>query len=605
MTSNFLLDSASPVRQALIGFALSAAGDVRVNLDPMYVTAARHAPGRTVALVSGGGAGHEPMHAAFVGVGGLDAACPGEIFTSPHNGQIYAASSAVALPGGVLHIVKNYTGDVINFRVAAERLAADGIEVATVLVDDDLGSEAAASTIGRRGTGATVVLEKILGAAADAGLDLAHLKRLGDGIVTHSRSLAVANVSHTSPDTGLAAFDVTPGDLEYGVGIHGETAAQTIVQPSLEVLVARMISELHAAVPDAAADAANRYVLFVNGLGAITALELQHILAEASRALVGNHEAEVVSAICGTYISALDMRGFSITLTAIDDEWLPFLFAEHETALPRPVPAAALLLDDALLLEDATVVGDALFEDGGLFDAGQVDPGLLADVAPSIMVPDGYLSRLHGIMTARRLSLNALDQKAGDGDMGSNLAQGLELAMSAYVPGAVTLDADLARISQVFLNDVGGSSGPLFGLVFQDLSRAVSAAAALGGTDGASVSRAVTTGLRSGLAAVQRVGGAVADDRTMVDALAPAVAKGIESLDEAAVRAGIAGARHTSDLIARRGRASYVGARAVGSPDPGAVAVAVILVALLEHLGNAEEPLAEDLWPLIDALIAD
>ena len=586
MTSNFLLDSASPVRQALIGFALASAGDVRVNLDPMFVTAARRAPGRKVALVSGGGAGHEPMHAAFVGVGGLDAACPGEIFTSPHNRQIFAASSAVALPGGVLHIVKNYTGDVINFRIAAERLAADGIEVATVLVDDDLGSEAAAATIGRRGTGATVVLEKILGAAADAGLDLAHLKRLGDGIVKHSRSLAVANVSHTSPDTGLAAFDVTPGDLEYGVGIHGETAAQTIVQPSLETLVARMIAELHEAVPDAVPDAANRYLLFVNGLGAITALELQHVLAEASRALVGNHDAEVVSAISGTYISALDMRGFSITLTAIDDEWLPFLFAEHETALPRPLPAAALLLDDALMFDE--VVSLEL---------------------PAVVVPDGYLSRLNGIITSRRLALNALDQKAGDGDMGSNLAQGMELAMRDYLIGADTLDADLARISQVFLNDVGGSSGPLFGLVFQDLSRMVGAAAARDGADDASVSRAVTAGLRSGLAAVQRVGGAVAEDRTMVDALAPAVAVGLDSLNEAAVRASIEGARHTSELIARRGRASYVGARAVGSPDPGAVAVAMILVSLLEHLTPAGETAigsaTGDLWLLIDALIAD
>ena len=590
MTSNFLLDSASPVRQALIGFALGAAGDVRVSLDPMFVTAARHAPGRRVALVSGGGAGHEPMHAGFVGVGGLDAACPGEIFTSPHNRQIFAASSAVALPGGVLHIVKNYTGDVINFGIAAERLAADGIEVASILVDDDLGSEAAAATIGRRGTGVTVILEKILGAAADAGLDLAHLKCLGDSIVKHSRSLAVANVAHTSSDTGLAAFHVTPGDLEYGVGIHGETAAQTIRQPGLAELVTRMVAELHEAVPDAVADAANRYVLFVNGLGATTALELQHILAEASRALVGNHDAEVVSAISGTYISALDMRGFSITLTAVDDLWLPFLFAEHETALPRPLPAAALLLDDAHLFDEARLPGE--------LDAGDQRP-------PRPAVPDGFLSSLHRTFTSLRGALNALDQKAGDGDMGSNLASGLDLAVRDYVPGAVTLDADLSRLAQVYLDDVGGSSGPLFGLVFQELSRAVGRAAAVDGADDASVARAVTTGLRSGLAAVQRVGGAVAEDRTMVDALGPAVASGLDSLTEASVRAAIEGARHTSELVARRGRASYVGARAVGTPDPGAVAVAIILVTLLEHLTPAADSHAEDLWPMIDTFITD
>jgi dihydroxyacetone kinase len=545
MAASFLLESESPIREALRGLALTSAGEIAVSLNPLFVSAARCAPERIVALVSGGGAGHEPMHAGFVGVGGLDAACPGEIFTSPHNRQIFDASRRVAKPGGVLHIVKNYTGDRINFAIAAERLRAEGIDVATVLVDDDLGSEG--NDVGRRGTGATVIVEKILGAAADAGLPLEELAALGESIVANSRTLAVAHAAHTNPTTGESAFEVEPGNLEYGVGIHGETAAQSIVQPPLVELVQRMVDELVAAVPS------DRYLLFVNGLGAATALELQQITAQATRALGGR---EVVSAVSGTYISALDMRGFSLTLTVADDAWLPFWFADHETALPRPLPASALILDDAQADERE---GDA--------------------------VPDGFLRRLDETFASRRAALNELDQRAGDGDMGSNLASGTATAVREYRASDGSLGSDLRAIARAFLDAVGGSSGPLFGLLFQELSTVDATA------DG------IAQGLAAGLAAVQRVGDARPGDRTLVDALHPATGR---PFDAAAVRAAIEGARETSGIVARRGRASYVGARAVGHPDPGAVAVALMLVALLEHL----EPSAVDgLWAEADALL--
>jgi len=554
MATRFLLDSPSPIRESLRGLALTHAGDLAVSLNPLFVHGTRRAPGRTVALVSGGGAGHEPLHAGFVGVGGLDAACPGEIFTSPHNRQIFDASKRVALPGGVLHIVKNYTGDRINFAIAAERLRAEGLSVASVLVDDDLGSEREGSDVGRRGTGATVVVEKILGAAADVGYSLEQLERLGNDVVAASRTLAVANAAHSTPATGEPAFDVKPRNLEYGVGIHGETAAQSIAQPPLDQLVERMVNELVAAAPS------DRYLVFVSGLGATTALELQQIVAQASVAL-GDAGRQVVSAVAGTYISALDMAGFSITLTAVDDAWLPFWFAEHKTSLPSPLPASAVILEDSA----STAVAGA-------------------------EVPEGFLSRLNEVFASRRDALNELDQKAGDGDMGSNLASGMATAVRDYVPADGSLSSDLRAIASAFLDAVGGSSGPLFGLVFQALASSTASSADL--------PAAIRDGLNEGLTAVQRVGGAQPGDRTLIDALHPAVQG---PFDASAVQAAIDGASHTRELIARRGRASYVGARAVGHPDPGAVAVALLLTALLEHTSGDD---VTALWAAADTVVA-
>ena len=399
-----------------------------------------------------------------------------------------------------------------------------------------------------------MVVEKILGAAADVGYTLSQLENLGNAVVAASRTLAVANAAHSTPATGEPAFDVTAGNLEYGVGIHGETAAQSIAQPPLESLVTRMVGELVAAAPS------DRYVLFVSGLGSTTALELQQIVAVAQRSLAAI-DREVVSAVAGTYISALDMAGFSITLTGVDDAWLPFWFAEHETSLPTPLAASAAILEDAAA---ASVAG-----------------------AP---VPEGFLSRLNEVFTSRRDALNELDQKAGDGDMGSNLASGMATAVRDYVPADGTLSSDLRAIADAFLDAVGGSSGPLFGLVFQALAASTASA-----TD---LPAAIREGLTEGLTAVQRVGGAQPGDRTLLDALHPAVQV---PFDATAVQAAIDGASHTRELIARRGRASYVGARAVGHPDPGAVAVALLLTALLEHVSGDD---VTSLWAAADAVVA-
>lgn len=315
MSRYFLTSPDTAVDQALKGLVRSSDGALTLNEDPRYVYGTRRSPERKVGLVSGGGSGHEPLHAGLIGPGLLDAAVPGAIFASPHNRQVYEASRRVAGPGGVLHIVKNYTGDNINFGIAAERLRLDGIDVGTVVIDDDIATDDPSIRLGRRGTGATALVEKVLGAAADRGYGLDELVELGRRFVAGCRSVAVAAQPHTIVHTNKRVFELEDDRLEYGVGIHGERSGETIEAPPLPELVARLLDDLTTALGGDCRDA----VLFVNGLGATTNLELHGVLELAASDLERrswNPERMLV----GSIVTALDMKGFSITIALLDDE---------------------------------------------------------------------------------------------------------------------------------------------------------------------------------------------------------------------------------------------------------------------------------------------
>ncbi|MEC3993856.1 dihydroxyacetone kinase subunit DhaK [Actinacidiphila sp. DG2A-62] len=306
------------VDDALAGYALAHADAVRWDERDGFLRVLRPAPARRVGLVSGGGSGHEPLHLGYVGPGMLDAACPGRVFASPHNRQVLAAARAVAREDGVLLLVKNYTGDRINFGIAAERLAHEGVRCGRVLIDDDLASQSEDSAAGRRGTGAAVLVEKILGAAADEGRGLAELEALGASVVARCRSLAVASAAHTSPVTGQPAFALDPGTLEYGVGIHGERARRTVSTRSLRDLAEEMVGSLGDAL---GLGATSRPIVLVNGLGGVTRLELYAVLREVAR-LLDKRGAAPARTLVGDFVTALDMRGFSVTLLDADDETL-------------------------------------------------------------------------------------------------------------------------------------------------------------------------------------------------------------------------------------------------------------------------------------------
>ncbi len=313
----FIGEGGDFVQRSLSGFARACPEFIEVSMDPLFVKSRLTSSNRTVGLVSGGGSGHEPMHVGLVGRGMLDAVAPGHVFASPHNRQIFRASTAVARDNGVLHIVKNYTGDRINFGIAAERLANDGIRVGRVLVDDDIATDDPDSRTGRRGTAATIIVEKILGAAADEGFGLDDLVDLGTRVVAHARSLAVASAAQTVMSTGLPAFAVPDGELEYGVGIHGERGRASIARPDFPSLVRDMTSEVVGACPRG-----KSVIVIVNGLGATTQLELYNVFDEAARALESLGR-DPVGALVGTFSPALDMHGFSITVCVVaEPDWL-------------------------------------------------------------------------------------------------------------------------------------------------------------------------------------------------------------------------------------------------------------------------------------------
>jgi dihydroxyacetone kinase len=317
MSNSFIVQDGSLELLSVRGFGRAHRELVGIVEDPLFLHAKHRSPGRRVGLVSGGGSGHEPLHIGFLGRGMLDAVAPGRVFASPHNRQIYEASRHAAGPDGVLHIVKNYTGDRINFGIAAERLAHDGIPVRRVLVDDDIATDSTDTATGRRGTAATVVVEKLLGAAADDGWGIDDLADLGAAVAAASRSVAVASRAHTSIHTGLPAFSLEPGMLEYGVGIHGERAAATIGRPPLPDLIVRMCTE----ILEKLATAPGRIALIVNGLGATTQIEL-HMIFELAAQVLEDKGADISAALVGTLVPALDMHGFSLSVTQLQDEWV-------------------------------------------------------------------------------------------------------------------------------------------------------------------------------------------------------------------------------------------------------------------------------------------
>lgn len=303
------------VREELEGIALAHADRVRVSLDPFYIVR-KDAPVKgKVGLVSGGGSGHEPMHGGFVGLGMLDGACPGQVFTSPTPDQMFEASKAVHSGAGILHIVKNYTGDVMNFDLAAEMLKEEKIEVASVMTDDDVAVQDSLWTAGRRGVGLTVLMEKILGAAAEKGTPLAKLKTLGDQIRATGRSMGMALTACTVPHAGKPSFELAENEMEIGIGIHGEPGRKRVpLAPADEV--AEMLME--PILSDLPFKQGESIILFVNGMGGTPLIEL-YILYRKAAQIAQKHGLKIARNLVGSYITSLEMAGASITALRADD----------------------------------------------------------------------------------------------------------------------------------------------------------------------------------------------------------------------------------------------------------------------------------------------
>ena len=282
-------------------------------------------------LISGGGSGHEPLHGGFVGLGMLDAAAPGEVFTSPVPGQMLAATKAVDGGAGVVHIVKNYTGDVLNFKLAAEDAADEGIKVTSVVIDDDVAVQDSLYTAGRRGVGATVLAEKIAGAAAEGGAGLTKVTDIVKRINERARSFGVALSSCVPPASGKAIFDLPEGQVELGIGIHGEPGRRRVALGSANELVDIIVE---AVISDLKPKRGAKVLAFVNGMGGTPLLELYLLYGEVDKKLRAAG-VEVARNLVGSYITSLEMAGASLTVLELDDELTKYWDAPVHTAALR------------------------------------------------------------------------------------------------------------------------------------------------------------------------------------------------------------------------------------------------------------------------------
>jgi len=491
-----------------------------------------------VALISGGGSGHEPAHAGFVGEGMLTAAVCGDIFASPTVDAVLAGILAVTGSSGCLLIVKNYTGDRLNFGLAAERARQFGLNVEIVIVDDDV---ALPDLPQARGVAGTLFVHKIAGALAENGADLAHVAAAARKVVSKTKSIGISLNTCTIP--GSPKEDrIPPGMAELGLGIHGEAGVEQVEFKDASEAVAAMVERLSAAMEE------KPHVAMVNNLGGTSVIEMSIILNEIRRSAIGERITHVIGP--AAMMTSLDMHGFSISAYPADDAEIALL-KQH-------TPLAAWPRVSRLGQVAIQALPDGLT---------RVVP------MPSMHKPTReFLTRCCEVLIAAENDLNALDAKSGDGDTGSTLAGAARALISAVDRLPLADHTQLYRAIGLELSQtMGGSCGVLLAIFF----------AAAG--DAASSGLPMREALQAGLRRMQEIGGARPGDRTMVDALAPALDALEESLPEAA-KAARAGADRTAHMSkANAGRASYVNARhLVGHADPGAEAVA----RLFEHLAQ-------------------
>jgi dihydroxyacetone kinase len=525
-----------------------------------------------VALISGGGSGHEPAHGGYVGPGMLSAAVAGEVFTSPSTDAVLDAIRAVAGTAGVLLIVKNYTGDRFNFGLAAEIARAEGIAVEMVIVGDDVALSASGEHAGRRGLAGTVFVHKIAGAAAAEGRSLAEVAQAARATAAALGTMGVALTPCTVPAAGKPGFQLADDEIEWGLGIHGEPGVQRSALEPAGKIVERLLAKI---VDDLALKADDRVALLVNNLGGTPSSELGIVAGLALRVLAGR-TIRVERAWSGTFLSALEMAGVSLTLMRVDDQRLAWLdAAAHTSAWPalsgrvaqvsvRQAPVAPIVESGARLAEGST-----------LRRAIEAVCACLLQAEPT---------------------LTEMDQRVGDGDLGISLSraahailQEIDTYPAETAPGAVlrTISATIRRV-------VGGTSGPLYAVM---LLRAASVLEQSGKAAGRDTPQDWAAAFSAAVAAVMELGGAHPGDRTMVDALQPAAVAlqaalaqpgtGDTRTDDAmkaAVNAATAGAGQTASMSPRLGRSSYVGDRALGFADPGAHAVALWLAAIRSAL---------------------
>ncbi|MCU7739513.1 dihydroxyacetone kinase subunit DhaK [Priestia megaterium] len=531
-----------------------------------------------VSIISGGGSGHEPAHAGYVGKGMLDAAVCGDVFASPSQIQIYQAIKETASDKGTLLVIKNYSGDMMNFKNAAYLAEEDGIQVDYVKVDDDIAVQDSLYTVGRRGVAGTVLVHKIAGAAAERGYDLPKVKEAAENAIANVKSIGFGLTSCTVPAKGTPTFEIAEDEMEFGVGIHGEPGIRREKIISADELAERTVTSLLKEV--GIEDGKGEVAVLINGFGS-TPLQELYLLNHSVIRELSRRNVTIARTFVGNYMTAIDMAGASISIMKLDEHLKSLLSEECDTpALKIKGEVPAVTYNE--------IIGTA--------------------EAPKVFY-EVQTNKEYSVVTENRLTLNniifmvdqmseciirneipfcELDSHAGDGDFGMSVAKGFKQLKAEWHEILENKSNDIGNFleacSIVIMEHCGGASGPIWGSAFRAAGKNAESKTELNLTEFAKMIQASVKGIQvTGERSFGR--GAVVGDKTLIDALVPyadtltsSAAEG-ESMKHALVKAAeaaVEGAKSTEQIVARMGRAGTVGERSLGYPDAGAHGLGVI-----------------------------
>lgn len=561
-----------------------------------------------VSLISGGGSGHEPAHAGFVGKGMLDCAVCGDVFASPSQIQVYNAIKECATDKGVLLIIKNYSGDCMNFNNAADLAREeDGIKVDAVYVNDDIAVKDSLYTVGRRGVAGTVFVHKIAGAAAEQGKSLEEVKAVANKVIANVRSFGFALSSCTPPAKGTPIFDIGDDEIEFGVGIHGEPGRKTEKLQTADGLAKRIVKDL---IEDLGLKKGEDVALLVNGFGATPLSELYLFNNSVSNALE-KENIGIYKTLVGNYMTSLDMAGASVTVLRLDDDFKALL--SYPVSTPALTWGAAMSEQAAYAVEAMNAIAKAL----GVTPAAETahkEAKAAAKAAKAAKKEAVYevkgkpevtetintaafvaiVDKMADIIIENEVPFCDAD-KMGDGDFGMSIAKGFrQLKKEWATRDKADIGTFLGSCSEIIMEYCGGASGPIWGSAFRYAGKAAAGKDVITLADLADIFQAANKGVyETGKKSFGR--GAVVGDKTLVDALKPCA----DALEKAAkdgkkLREGLAlgaeaavkGAESTKTVVAKLGRAGTVGEKSIGYPDAGAYGLGVIFTELSKFIAK-------------------
>lgn len=538
-----------------------------------------------VTLISGGGSGHEPAHAGLVGKGMLDAAVCGDVFASPSQIQVYQAIKATASKKGTLLIIKNYSGDIMNFKNGAHLASEDGITVEYVRVDDDIAVEDSLYTVGRRGVAGVVLVHKIAGAAAEEGMDLLQVKAVAEKAAANVRTIGLALTSCTVPASGSPTFKLSEDEMEYGVGIHGEPGRKREKIATADELALRMTNDL---VKDLALDGNDEIAVLVNGFGG-TPLQELYLYNNAVIRELSKRKIRVNRTFVGNYMTSIDMAGISLTVMKLDNEL--------KTLLSKECHTPAFKVDGPIKNVEYIDIEDHEEEKTVYFEKETAEEHAIVKNEVITLNNMIYLvDKMSEVIIKNEVPFCELDTHAGDGDFGMSVAKGFKQLKrewnSILNQEHLNIGTFLDACSMIIMEHCGGASGPIWGGAFRAAGKAVEGKQELTVKDFSEMLQAALSGIQSiGERSFGR--GAEIGDKTLVDAFAPCVNSWTESavdgvdiktaFEKGAV-AAVQGAEYTKEIVARMGRAGTVGERSLGYPDAGAYALGVIFTELSSSL---------------------